>query len=81
MGADGKQLMTEAIYLYGVMLLVMDITIPGIVRERLIVCYYRYKVRCESVFCLLGCSLSFFLSNSLSLSLSLFLSPSLSCSL
>lgn len=40
---EGKQLMAEALYLYGCMLLLLDIRIPGIVRERLIVSFYRYK--------------------------------------
>eukprot|EP01147_Barroeca_monosierra_P001097 gene1097-4325_t len=39
---DGKQLLTEALYLYGVMLLTVDQRIPGIVRERLIVSFHRY---------------------------------------
>lgn len=30
------------LYLYGVMLLVLDIHIDGIIRERLLVSYYRY---------------------------------------
>lgn len=34
---------TEALYLYGVMLLVLDLHIPGIVRERLLVSYHRYS--------------------------------------
>jgi len=38
---DGKQLFSEAIYLYGVMLLVLDARIEGVVRERMIVAYYR----------------------------------------
>jgi len=37
--------MCEALYLYGVMLLLMDMRIPGVARERMIVSYYRYKVR------------------------------------
>jgi WASH complex subunit strumpellin len=40
---EGKKLMVEAIYLLGVMLLLMDIKIPGAIRERLLVSYYRYK--------------------------------------
>eukprot|EP00045_Choanoeca_perplexa_P015316 m.190625 g.190625 ORF g.190625 m.190625 type:complete len:1158 (-) comp16947_c0_seq1:144-3617(-) len=38
----GKQLMTEIVYLYGVMLLSVDMKLPGLVRERLIVAYQRY---------------------------------------
>ncbi|XP_062543683.1 WASH complex subunit 5 [Armigeres subalbatus] len=40
---EGKQLMCEALYLYGVMLLVVDLQIPGVVRERLLVAYNRYS--------------------------------------
>lgn len=40
---QGKQLLAEALYMYGVMLLLMDIKIPGIVRERMLMSYYRYK--------------------------------------
>eukprot|EP01083_Nonionella_stella_P102334 291036_1 len=40
---DGCQLIAEAIYLYGVMLLIMDKHLPGVVREKLIVAYYRWK--------------------------------------
>ena len=40
---EGKKLMVEALYLLGVMLLLMDMKIPGTVRERLLVSYYRYK--------------------------------------
>jgi len=40
---DGIQLFSEAVYLYGVMLLLMDIHIPGDVRERMLMSYYRYK--------------------------------------
>ena len=39
---DGKQLMTEAIHLYGVMLLLLEMRIPGWTRERMIVAYFRY---------------------------------------
>ncbi|XP_053571918.1 WASH complex subunit 5 [Bombina bombina] len=40
---DGKQLLCEALYLYGVMLLVIDEKIEGEVRERMLVSYYRYS--------------------------------------
>ncbi|XP_053677589.1 WASH complex subunit 5 [Anopheles nili] len=40
---EGKQLMCEALYLYGMMLLVVDLHIPGIVRERILVSYNRYS--------------------------------------
>lgn len=45
---DGKQLMCEALYLYGVMLLLIDEKIEGVVRERMLVAYYRAKV-CASL--------------------------------
>ncbi|EDQ84496.1 uncharacterized protein MONBRDRAFT_34678 [Monosiga brevicollis MX1] len=38
----GKQLMAEMLYLYGCMLLLVDMRIPGLVRERMIVAYQRY---------------------------------------
>jgi WASH complex subunit strumpellin len=40
---EGKQLICEAFYLFGVMLLLMDRIIQGKVRERLLICYYRFK--------------------------------------
>ncbi|XP_073650838.1 WASH complex subunit 5 isoform X4 [Tursiops truncatus] len=40
---DGKQLLCEALYLYGVMLLVIDQKIEGEIRERMLVSYYRYS--------------------------------------
>ena len=43
MDPEGKQLVCESIYLYGVMLLLLDIRIPGPAREKMIVAYYRYK--------------------------------------
>ncbi|XP_065218583.1 WASH complex subunit 5 [Planococcus citri] len=39
---EGKQLLCEMLYLYGVMLLLLDIHIDGMIRERLLVSYYRY---------------------------------------
>ena len=39
---DGKQLLTEALFLYGVMLLTVDQRMPGVVRERIIVAFHRY---------------------------------------
>mmetsp|Transcript_82253 Transcript_82253/g.199407 ORF Transcript_82253/g.199407 Transcript_82253/m.199407 type:complete len:1160 (-) Transcript_82253:74-3553(-) len=39
---DGKQLMIESVYLLGVMLLQLDVLVPGPVRERMIVSYLRY---------------------------------------
>lgn len=44
---DGKQLMAEALYLYGVMLILLDELIIGPVRERLLVSFYRYKGQTE----------------------------------
>ncbi|CAD8147536.1 unnamed protein product [Paramecium pentaurelia] len=40
---EGKRLFAESFYLYGCMLLLMDILIPGKAREKLIISYYRYK--------------------------------------
>jgi WASH complex subunit strumpellin len=40
---DGKQLMAEAVYLFGVMLLLLDQRIDGLIRERMLVSYIRYK--------------------------------------
>jgi len=42
---DGKQLMAESIYLYGLMLLVVDIKFEGSVRERLLIGYVRYSAQ------------------------------------
>lgn len=38
----------EALYLYGVMLLVIDQKIEGEVRERMLVSYYRYRYACDT---------------------------------
>ncbi|XP_063722713.1 WASH complex subunit 5-like [Symsagittifera roscoffensis] len=38
---EGKQLLAEAVYIYGVMLLLLDIKVPGDVREKMLVFYYR----------------------------------------
>ncbi|AYU80055.1 Hereditary spastic paraplegia protein strumpellin, putative [Leishmania donovani] len=40
---DGRQLLCELYHLYGVMLLLMDHKIGGLVRERIIVSYVRYR--------------------------------------
>ena len=40
---DGKQLICEVLYLYGVLLLLMDARIDGTVRERMLIAYYRHK--------------------------------------
>jgi len=44
---DGKQLMSEAIYLWCVMLALLDELIPGSTREKLIMSYLRYKGHAE----------------------------------
>ncbi|XP_077991105.1 WASH complex subunit 5-like [Glandiceps talaboti] len=46
---DGKQLMCEALFLYGVMLFVIDMRIEGVVRERMLVSYHRYSAAEASV--------------------------------
>jgi len=40
---DGRQLMCEALYLWGTMLLLLDELIPGPARERLVVAFFRCK--------------------------------------
>ena len=40
---SGKQLLAEALFLYGLMLTLLDNRIEGPVRERMLVSYYRYK--------------------------------------
>lgn len=40
---EGKRLLIEVYYNYGVMLLLLDRLIPAIARERMMVCYVRYK--------------------------------------
>ncbi|XP_012278891.1 WASH complex subunit 5 isoform X2 [Orussus abietinus] len=45
---EGKQLMCEAVYLYGTMLLVTDLYFEGYIRERLLVSHYRYNVQNSS---------------------------------
>ena len=40
---EGGQLLCESLYLYGVMLLLLDRRIPGLCRERMVISYYRYK--------------------------------------
>lgn len=41
---EGCQLMCESLYLYGVMLLVTELFVPGTTREKLLVSYYRYSL-------------------------------------
>ena len=38
---EGKQLLCEAVYLYGVMLLLLEERIPGFIREKMLVAVYR----------------------------------------
>jgi WASH complex subunit strumpellin len=40
---DGKQLLGEAVCLYGVLLLQLDYHIPGLVRERLLIAFDRWR--------------------------------------
>lgn len=40
---EGRRLLIEVYYNYGVMLLLLDRLIPAIARERMVVCYVRYK--------------------------------------
>ncbi|KAG7393747.1 hypothetical protein PHYPSEUDO_004510 [Phytophthora pseudosyringae] len=40
---DGAQLMCEALYLYGVILLLLDRKIPGPTREKMVIAFYRSK--------------------------------------
>jgi len=40
---EGRRLLIEVHYNYGVMLLLLDRLIPSIARERMMVCYVRYK--------------------------------------
>jgi WASH complex subunit strumpellin len=42
MDDNGKQLLAEALYLFGVMLLLLDEYIDGVVRERMLISYLRY---------------------------------------
>ncbi|GJQ68756.1 hypothetical protein Trydic_g17288 [Trypoxylus dichotomus] len=39
---EGRQLLCEVLFLYGTMLLMVDALIEGVIRERLLVSYYRY---------------------------------------
>lgn len=45
---DGRQLLCEGIFLMGVMLLVLDERIEGLVREKMLVSYYRYSAERSS---------------------------------
>jgi WASH complex subunit strumpellin len=40
---EGKRLLIEVYYNYGSMLLLLDRLIPSVARERMVVCYVRYK--------------------------------------
>lgn len=44
---EGRQLLIEAVYLYGVQLLVVDQHIAHVTRERLLVSYYRYRTETQ----------------------------------
>uniref|UniRef100_A0A6B2KWZ9 WASH complex subunit strumpellin n=1 Tax=Arcella intermedia TaxID=1963864 RepID=A0A6B2KWZ9_9EUKA len=44
---SGKQLMCEALYLFGVMLLLLDQKIDGVIRERMIISYLRFVGKTE----------------------------------
>ncbi|XP_057313652.1 WASH complex subunit 5-like [Hydractinia symbiolongicarpus] len=46
---DGKQLMCESLYLYGMMLLIVDMRFEGDVRERMLVSYHRYCASTASI--------------------------------
>lgn len=39
---EGKKVIIESLYLYGVMLLLVDRLIPSVARERILCCYIRY---------------------------------------
>jgi len=47
---EAKRLMIESVHMYGVMLLLLDRLIPALARERLVVCYIRYKGQNSSDF-------------------------------
>ena len=38
--------MCESLYMYGVMLLLIDLKVPGAVREKIIIAYYRHEGQC-----------------------------------
>lgn len=40
---EAKRLLIESVHMYGVMLLLLDRLVPALARERLVVCYLRYK--------------------------------------
>ena len=42
---DGKQLLAESVYLYGLMLLIVDIKFESSIRERLLIAYVRYSAQ------------------------------------
>ena len=42
-GKESRHLICESIFLYGVMLILVDRLLPGIYREKIIVSYYRYS--------------------------------------
>ena len=40
---EGRRLLIEVYYHYGTMLLLLDRLIPAVARERMVVCYVRYR--------------------------------------
>jgi WASH complex subunit strumpellin len=40
---EAKRLLIECVHMYGVMLFLLDRLVPALARERLVVCYLRYK--------------------------------------
>lgn len=46
---DGKQLLSEALFLYGVMLLVVDMKMEGPIRERMLIAFHRYSTSETSI--------------------------------
>ena len=43
LNVEGKKLLIEIYYLYGSLLMLLDRLIPSLARERMVVCYMRYK--------------------------------------
>ncbi|KAL0220768.1 hypothetical protein RCL1_000622 [Eukaryota sp. TZLM3-RCL] len=44
---EGRQLLSEGITMFATILLLLDMHLPGIIRERLVISYYRYKGAAE----------------------------------
>ena len=49
MDETGKQLLCEALYLYGVILLLLDEKIEGAVRERMLIAYLRHVGQVDNI--------------------------------